>query len=145
MLNSRGVGTSLPIAPLNTPYGTLVLSQQSLLGTVSCFQPKGLVKVVSSEHLLSHLLFKTVQTTSCEIQAVQDWVELKVLNSMNKFIAPIHSLHDHFTSVRWRCARPCPRVQGQEVCILIGAETLLGASRDSHQSWAQDRWGRAKY
>ena len=70
-------------------------------------------------------------------------MELKVLNSSEQVHSPLSiPFMITSTSVRWRCAQPCPRVQGgQEACILIGAETLLDASKDSHQSWAQDRWG----
>ena len=113
----------LPHSIPNTPYSMFGLSQPSPLGTISCFQSKGLITVVSSEHLLSHLCLNCPNPPPLKFRQCRIWVQLKVLNSSEQVHSPLSiPFMITSTSVRWRCAHPCPRVQGgQEAYILTGA------------------------
>lgn len=54
VLNPKGVGPHLPQLPLIVLYTAIMVTSSCLLGTL-CFQRKPLVKVVSSQDLLSHM------------------------------------------------------------------------------------------
>lgn len=56
VLSSKGVGPHLPQLLSIVLYTVIMVTSSRLLGTL-CFQPKPLVKVVSSQDLLSHLCY----------------------------------------------------------------------------------------